>query len=226
MTCEQELNVLGEVNLQLKNPYTMMIAGPTKCGKTTFVGNLLKNFHDVYTKPPNKVFYFYNQIPPSDLNIRFNVHEFIEGLPTMKFLRDMYVMFGRNLTIVIDDQALNVNKGIAELFSVGSSRYFANIIFITQNLFGQKNENRDISKNCSYFVLCKNPRDSASVYTFFRQSYPRKYTAMTQAYDEATGQPYTYLFVDMHQETPDEHRILSNIFSENGCEPCLYLLEK
>ena len=209
-------------DFQLKNPFTMCIAGPTKSGKTTFVGNLLRSADEVFTKPRNKIFYFYNQCEPEDKNLQQFVDEFVNGLPSENWVKDAFEMYGENITIVIDDQALHVNKVIAELFTVNSSRQKCNVIYITQNLFSRKDEAREISLNCSYFVLFKNPRDSLTVQSFFKQYDPGNSKILLEIYREATNKPYSYLFIDLHQSTPTENRLLSNIFEENNEPPMLY----
>ena len=54
------------VQILLKCPFTMMIVGPTKSGKTTFTDVLLKQSNIHFTESINKIFYFYNQIIPSN----------------------------------------------------------------------------------------------------------------------------------------------------------------
>jgi len=213
---------MEEIEISLQNPFTMGIAGPTKSGKTTFVGNLLKTRLSTYTDSPNKVFYFYNKAEPEDENLQNIVFEFVNGMPDENFVKEAYETYGKNLTFIIDDQALNINKQVAELFTVGSSRYKCNVIYITQNLFSRKDEAREISLNCTYYVLFKNPRDSLSVQSFFKQYDPGFSKTLLNIYREATEKPYSYLFIDFHQKTPKENRLFSNIFEEDGTEPKLY----
>lgn len=208
--------------IELRNPYTMILAGPTRSGKTTFVENVLKNAAQLYSKEPNNFFYFYNLEEPTHEELRKIVTEFIEGLPDKKWLKDVYEEYGENVTVIIDDQALNINKEIAELFSVGSSRKQCNVIFITQNLFGKQKEARDISINCNYVVLFKNPGDQVSAQMFFRRQGPGKAKILFEIYEDATQKPFSYLFIDMQQETHDMDRYLANIFSENKEPPVLY----
>ena len=207
--------------IKFKNPFTMFIAGPTKSGKTTFVEHLIANASKYYSKKPNKIFYFYNMNEPVHPNLRRTVDQFIEGTPTKQWLNRVCEDFGTNLTIVIDDQALNLNDSISELFTVGSSRKDVNIIFLTQNLFLPAKQARTISLNCNYFVIFKNPRDVQAPKTFFRQLEGDS-QVIYEIYKDATALPHSYLLIALHQETLSENRFMSNVFGEDGTPPVLY----
>lgn len=217
-----QVDELDSIQIEFRTPFTLMIAGPTKCGKTTFVDKLLTNADSYFSEKPNKIFYFYNSEKPSNDNLNSICHEFIEGLPDMEWLTKMYEKHGKNNVIVIDDQALNITKDVAELFSVGSSRRHCSVIFLTQNLFGKKKEARDISLNCSYVCMFKNPRDVLAAQCFFRQFEPRKSSELLDIYRDATQDPHSYLLIDLHQNTANENRLLSNIFCEGDKAPVLY----
>jgi len=215
------MNKPEEISVVLENPFTMFIAGPTKSGKTTFVDNLLANASQYYSDEPNLVFYFYNMHKPTHPRLLKNVDQFIEGVPSKEWLKDVHFHYGKNLTIVIDDQAMSLSDELAELFTVGSSRAQANIIFITQNLFMPAKQARTISLNCNYFVIFKNPRDVQAAQNFLKQLEGNTKT-LCDIYADATSEPHSYLFIDLHQKTRSENRFLSNIFSENEKPPVLY----
>lgn len=210
------------LSLELVNPFTMLIAGPTKSGKTSFVEKLVLHADEFYSSPPNKIIYYYNQVEPVYKGLQSKVFEFVEGVPTMENLEKLYNDHGPNCTVVIDDQAMHVNTDMAELFSVGSSRQMCNVIFITQNLFGQAKGTRDISLNCCYIVLFKNPRDASAAQIFFKQFDPGHAKNLLKIYQDATEKPYSYLFMDLHQRTPDKNRLRTYIFGENNQCPVLY----
>lgn len=211
-----------EVSLTFFNPFTMLIAGPSKCGKTTFVQKLLTSSNEYFQETPNIIYYYYNQKQPTNEELNEKVTEFIEGIPTMKDLETASEDFGNNVTFVIDDQALRISSDVAELFSVGSSRYKCNIIFITQNLFNQTKGARDISLNSSYIVLFKNPRDLSSIQRFFSQFDPGNSPTLLAIYKEATENPHSYLLIDLHQKTTDKNRLKSNIFNEDETPPAIW----
>ena len=120
---------------------------------------------------------------------------------------------------------VNVARGtelLSNILTVGSSRRECNVIYLTQNLFTNKQEQRDISINCSYIVLFKNPRDAVSAHRFFGQLDPKNSGILLDIYREATEKPYSYLIIDLHQTTSDKNRYISNIFSEHDETPALY----
>ena len=86
------------------------------------------------------------------------------------------------------------------------------IIYIVQNLFSKNKEHRTITLNCHYIVIFKNPRDASQIIRLASQMFPRQTQYMLEAYKMATEQPYSYLFIDLKQDTPDHMRLRSNIF--------------
>ena len=217
---------MSEFELVLRNPFTMTIAGPTKCGKTTLVNKIIRNSFWLYSEKPNCFFYFYNSVKPSreHKDIHSNVVQFINGLPDLEWLKDTVKQYGKNITIIVDDQDMNLTGDMATLFTVGSHHLCTNMIFITHNLFNRSKENiyRDMSLNTDYFVLCKQVRDKTQVRRFFSQYSPDKSKVGLQIYNDATALPYSYLWMDLHQETPDNMRMLSNMFWENQTPPLSY----
>ena len=100
----------------------------------------------------------------------------------MEWLSEMHDNYGDNCVIIIDDQALNITKDVAEIFTVGSSRRQCSVIYITQNLFGKKKECRDISLNSAYIVLFRNPRDLLTAQYLFRQIEPGRSKDLCEIY--------------------------------------------
>lgn len=73
---------------------------------------------------------------------------------------------------------------------------------------------RDISLNSHYIILFKNSRDMSQINCFARQLYPRNSKFMVDAYIKATTHPYSYLVVDLHPTTPEEHRLRESLFPD------------
>ena len=90
------------------------------------------------------------------------------------------------------------------------------------NLFDKNPAFRNISLNSRYVVVFKNPRDGSSITNFAKQFDPNNSKRLIKIYQEATAKPYSYLFIDMDQLTPDEYRLRSNVLFENGRPMSIY----
>jgi hypothetical protein len=67
---------------QFLHPFTAIIAGPTGCGKTEFIIQLLNNPSKYIDPSPTKIYYYYGIWQERFSYIKENVKniEFIEGL--------------------------------------------------------------------------------------------------------------------------------------------------
>ena len=77
------------------------------------------------------------------------------------------------------------------------------MLLLTQNLFHQGTNCRDISLNAKYLVLLKNASDKNQFLYSARQAYPEDSQSLYDAYREATRQPHGYLILDFAQDTDD-----------------------
>ena len=66
----------------LKNPFTSIICGPTKSGKSTFVLKLLNNISAMFSQNIKKIYYFYNNWQEKFEEEITNDIEYRQGLPT------------------------------------------------------------------------------------------------------------------------------------------------
>lgn len=121
-----------------------------------------------------------------------------------------------NSLIIIDDLMTSAyTKGICELFTKGSHHKKISVILITQNVFHQGKYCRDISLNCKYLVLFKNPRDKSQISPLARQIYPENPSSFIRVYKDATSKPFGYLFLDLTQSANDIVRFQTDIFNKN-----------
>ena len=65
-------------------------------------------------------------------------------------------------------------------------------------------------------VLFKNPRDATVIDYVSRQAFPNNRKYLIDSFQDATSNPHGYLFLDFTQQCPDEIRIRTDIFNENG----------
>ena len=90
------------------------------------------------------------------------------------------------------------------------------VAFITQNMFYQSKNNTTLQGNTCYLVLFKNPRDKTIIRYVARKSHPENPGFLIDAYEDATREPYGYLFIDFLPQTSDELRVRTKIFPSDG----------
>jgi GTPase SAR1 family protein len=217
---------LENIDLRLRCPFTMLISGPSSSGKTTFTRRLLERRGDKFDKSSPKVYWFYKvyQDIYEKMKQENVVDEFIEGIPSMSWIDENIAE--KNCTIVIDDMALEVTEDTAKIFSVGSHHFHLNVILLCQNLFTKNKAFREISLNSTYHIIFKNPRDKSSIVNFAKQFSPGRTKDLARIFQDATEKPHSYLFIDYHQSTKDENRILANILFEGANPIVVYRLNK
>jgi len=215
MACSQNIPFF------FKHPFSMLIAGPTTCGKSTFMKDLLS--HPQFIKPqPKQILWCYGTddnsdnldqfkgiIQSSKLPIRFH-----KGIPDVNNITSDDHMF-----IVLDDLMQKAGKSneITKLFTLGMHHKNISVALIVQNVFYQAAAMRNISLNCHYFVLFKNPRDGRQIKYLSNQIFPNNPKYLTDAFQKATERPFGYLIIDLTQQTPDNLRVLTNLFPDQFC---------
>ena len=191
---------------RLQHPFTMIIAGPTGCGKSFFVRDLLQYKREMFSTVPDKIIWFYGIYQP--LYDEIPEVTFVEGLPT-----NYRSYLGANTLFVIDDlmSECGSDKRLTHLFTKGSHHLNLSVIFITQNFFHKGKEMREISLNVHYIMLCKNRRDLSQIMHLGKQLFAGKTKYFQEVYEDSTRLPYSYLFIDLRSETPEEMRLRTNI---------------
>lgn len=209
MTSDVGLPVL---NGCIRIPFSMIIAGPSNSGKTTFVYNLMDNSHHLVEKQFDYVVWFYGQTPPSETSIREKDVKFIHGLPSSF---DEYIQPGLNGLIVFDDlmkECAN-NSMIGDFFTQRCHHEELNVMYISQNLFSDGKERKTLSKNATYLVVFNTPLDQTISHSLARKLMPKDIKTFHDIFTEATKTPHSYLFIDGHQKSSSDIRLRGNIFN-------------
>lgn len=188
---------------RLIHPFTCIIAGPTGCGKSTFVHELLQQKEDQIHPPPERIIWCYSEWQSLYTSLMGKV-EFHQGLPEELNPKE------RNL-VILDDLMNSVDQNVIDLFTKGSHHRNISVIHIVQNLFHQGKGHRTISLNSHYMVLFKNPRDVSQINHLATQMYPNNSQFLKDVFIDATTSPYGYLFIDLKQETQENLRLRTNI---------------
>jgi len=142
-------------DLKFKHPFTCIISGTSRSGKSSFCVRFLQNLDAVCTERDfdGGVIWCYCEktaVPKTtELSKKSNVH-FNKGVPTDYFENAR----GRPCLVILDDLLNDVySKKLCDLFTKGSHHTNISVILITQNLFHQCRYFRDISLNAKYLVL-------------------------------------------------------------------------
>jgi len=191
----------------LCHPFTMLVSGPTSCGKIAWVLRLIDNIREMVEPVPSRVWYYYGEYQHA-FNNYASVH-FEEGLPQ---LSDEVFDGSEPSMIVIDDQMSDINQVVADIFTKISHHGNISILHLTQNLFDKNKYARTISLNAHYLVLFKNPRDAGQFSILARQMYPSSWKFAEETYRDATERPFGYLFVDLKPQQDERYRLRTNIF--------------
>jgi hypothetical protein len=196
------------MDTRLRHPFTCTVAGPTCSGETQFVFCLIRHADQLIDPSAEKIVYCYGESQPSFAE--FPQAEFHEGLP------DVSRFDGKFRTpLIIDDLMNEANQNVCNLFTKLSHHRNVSVSFITRNLFHRNLHTRTMNLNTHYLVLFKNPRDANQVATLVRQMYPNKSKLVSEVFEDATKQPYGYLFVDLKPETDERYRIRMSIFPDD-----------
>jgi len=168
-----------------------MVCEPTDCGKTFFVKRFFRNMNAMSDTKFHLILFYYSEWQSSYTEYDNNV-EFHEGLPR----NEDYVNDPRPKLIVIDNLMCEASdNAVIDLFTKGSHHKNLRVIFITQNLFHQSRDMRDISLNANYIVVFKNSRDRAQVQHLARQVYSENIKFLWEVYNDATSIAHGYYLI-------------------------------
>ena len=77
---------------------------------------------------------------------------------------------GQSILVIFDDLIGSSSlKSIANLFTVDARHMNMSMVFLTQKMFVNDEHLRQISQNCDYFNIFKNPRNSSEKRTYAQQ---------------------------------------------------------
>ena len=194
------------------HPSNVIVAGPTGCGKTFFVNNVLK--HRLFEPIPHRLVVVYAEWQHyyDDWRDWYPTAEFVHG-----FTPDIYERFDAHQTnlLVIDDQMGEAGKSstLLNLFTRGSHHRNLSILYLVQNIFDKGAVMRSVNLNAQYIVTFKNARDRMQLVTLGKQMFPEQAQVLTKLVDQETKEhPRAYLVVCTRPEVPDRLRVYNGIF--------------
>lgn len=210
---------------RLQHPFSLVVSGPSNCGKTYFVKDVIENAAKVISHNIDNIVYIYSCWQPLyDQLLRVRDINFVNGLPE-SLCDDTLLPTDKNNLLIIDDlmnDASN-NLEVQNVFTKYVHHRNLSCIYLVQNLFIQGKASRTISLNTNYLVLFNNPRDKYQMSLLGRQMFPGNTKFFLEAFNNATGVPFGYLLIDYKAKTPDYLRLRTNLLSD---QPVVYVPKK
>ena len=182
---------------QFQHPFTCLIAGLTKSGKTTLLKKILTNHEHMINKPMHRKVYCYSRWQCAFDDLQKRLIEFREGLPDIEDFD-----LSKNNLLILDDLMRESCKdnSIYDIFTVDSHHKNISVFFLTQNLFLNEKNARTISLNCNYIITTNNPRDNSKF--------------LLECFEDSMEKPFGYKVLDLTQATPSQLRVQTGIFPE------------
>ena len=201
--------------LDFIHPSTLLLSGASQSGKTGFILRLLDAVRCglFYESTIDRVLYCFGEWQPAFEEYRDFVR-FHHGLPSPK---DKIFDAKRPSLLILDDLMDHVNEFVANIFTKISHHRNLSVIYVCQNLFDKSKHHRTISLNAHYIVLMRNPRDTLPVAILSRQILAGDWRMATEAYSDATREPYHYILFDLHPSTDNNLRLRTNVFPGEQC---------
>ena len=201
-----------DIALCFSHPANIIIAGPTKSGKTTFVSKLLQ--YQLIDPFPTRLVLVYSCPQPIYQQWRawYPQLEMIEG-----FNADIATMFDRQTDnlLILDDQmtAAGAGNDLIDLFTRVSHHSNLTIIYLVQNIFPKGPSQRTASLNASNIVLFQNSRDRQQIDHLSREMYPGHKHYLPQVLEDLTKEwARAYLVTNFDNTLPPEARVYTGIF--------------
>lgn len=161
-------------------------------------------------KPLHKVYWIAGDENAVPRNISIPV-EYLYSVP-----EEFENKSGLPCLVVIDDSMLEAEKkSVLNLLTRTSHHQNMSVIFLTQNIFQPSRYGRTISLNFSHLCIMKNPRDKQQFAFLSRQLAPDNWKELLRVYKEITERPFSYLFIDLTQQTNNLFRYRTDIFNKN-----------
>ena len=208
-------------NIQLEPHFKIFISGPSRSGKSFFIGQLLSNLENISSKPPQVIIYVFKhwQEKLKELKTQNLVDLFLQGgnSDLESKINDYRQQKGNNkdVLIIFDDQLYEAEslKYAAQLYSIEGRHTGMSLCFISQKIFWKSEYLMAIRDSSDYFVFFKNPKDVNAINLISTRM--TKNSTLTSIYASATEAPFSYLFIDTRQQSNKYTRFLSNLFDRD-----------
>jgi hypothetical protein len=201
----------------ITTPCTILIAGSSMSGKSTFCKRLFENQDYMFSEKPESIIYCYK----GQLNPEFSKINNIEchyGLPDIDAVNKWITKFqGKLFILCLDDLMLDIshNSLIEELTTRIVHHSNICLMVTLQNIFQRGKSTRTSSLNAHYFCLMRSMRDRTQIKVLGSQIFSNSkgfMEAYSDAVDKNNTSSYPYLFINCHP-SPKVSRLNCQLFT-------------
>lgn len=211
------LAVSGQI-VMIRSRSNIVIAGGTGSGKTVLMLKIFENAERLFDEPPSQWLWFKGH---EGTDTPRGIKTF-NGIPDAELLEHL-TKGVKGTAVVIDDGLVELTKNpdfLTKLVTVYTHHMNLTVFFLVQSLFYFP---RIARINTQYYLLLKNPGDKLGTSTLFRHCAGARAAAYNEVFEQVTKDPFSYLLLDLHPQTNENHRLLSHIFNRY---PFVYVPKK
>lgn len=204
--------------VKFQTPVSMIVAGPSQSGKTTWVINLIKNRDLLFTEKIHKILFVY-EIWNADYEILEtqvpNIH-FTNKIPSRDDIDEFAPDASVHNLIVFDDQLCNMSscKHFSDFFLILCNNRNLSCILTVQNIYSKSSHMRDLSLNARALVLFKNMRSIDQTNLLGSQMFGNRKAFFVDAFNKATECVHSPLIVDLNPHCEKNLQLRSNILPD------------
>ena len=173
-----------EFDPRLKHPFTCMVVGPTQCGKTQFVFELIRRLSSIQPPPERIVWCFWL------------LSGFVQQRRWCRICggRSRHEHFGRR-----QEENVSHHRRPHIQNRYGSDTNFYERVSSSQlqcdlhklKFVQQRPEEQKYLSQYSLLVLFKNPKDSTQIYSSQPTEFPKYHKVFYESFADATSLPYS-----------------------------------
>ena len=224
------------IDATIKIPFGMVLYGCPMAGKSTFIKNLIINRDRLLSEKLDYIVYFYGVKSRTILELeadrtrRYHASSggtaavdddsrnadidiiLVEGLPEDL---SIYIKEGKKSCLIFDDlmDSISDSKQMVDLVTRKCQHQTVSWIITFQNAFHRGTERLSITRSAQYITLFNSPLDKTIPHILASRIMPESRRTFLEIFKEATLKPYSYLFCDGRQSTPDKIRLRADIFN-------------
>jgi hypothetical protein len=197
-------------DFRLKTPASICILGPSQCGKTHLVLDIIANRQHYFDRPISRVVYVYYK-----LNDRLQKLARDHDIHLVSSITEGDKLITESCLLVLDDQLeelknRQVNAIVTDYFIRKVHHHNFNVILTLQRAFTA--ETKTVLDNFRYAVYFDSPRYRSVITHVAKNFAPKNIKYVQEAFKKATEYPHGYLLFDFANDTPDCYRLRSKIY--------------